>query len=225
LFATMDWPGGIYASPTLAGTRPGGAIAAAWAVVNHLGEAGYVALAREVMDTAVAIRQAVDAIPGIHVLGDPVMSVFAIGADRLDVYELGDAMGARGWHLDRQQFPPSLHVTVNYAHVGRAEAFIRDLEAAVGQMRKPNLRRSGNRLLLGAARLATSALPPKLVSRLTARAAALVGPAEGEGGLPARSAAMYGILGSLPNRGDLREIVLDLVETFTQPPAPRKAEE
>jgi hypothetical protein len=28
---------------------------------------------------------------------------------------------------------------------------------------------------------------------------------------------MYGMMGSLPNRGDLKEVVLDLVEQFTTP--------
>jgi hypothetical protein len=32
-----------------------------------------------------------------------------------------------------------------------------------------------------------------------------------------RTAALYGLLGTLPNRGDLRELVLDLVESFTEP--------
>ena len=38
----------------------------------------------------------------------------------------------------------------------------------------------------------------------------------GDDGLPQRSAAMYGMMGSLPNRGDLHELVLDLLSSFTE---------
>lgn len=214
LFAYTDWPGGIYASPTMAGTRPGGAIAAAWAIMNHLGAAGYTEIARAVMETAVHIRTAINNIPGIHILGQPPMSLMAIASDELNIYEVGDEMSQRGWHLDRQQFPPSLHLTVNYAHVGRADEFIMDLADAVQVARRPSARRLGNSIAVAAARTASRALPDSLLSRLTGRASSILG---GGDGLPARSAAMYGMLGTLPNRGDLKELVLDLVEQFTEP--------
>ena len=220
LFAYTDWPGGIYASPTMAGTRPGGTIAAAWAIMQYLGEEGYLQIARQVMETAVAIRSGIAQIPHIHVLGDPPASVMALASDSLDIYEVGDEMGLRGWHLDRQHYPPSLHLTLNYAHVQQADAFLADLAAAVTAVRKPNLRRFGNRILLGAARTATRLLPKPLVSRLTAKASTVLG--LGGGGLPERSAAMYGMMGSLPNRGDLQEVVLDLVESFTTPQEPQQ---
>ena len=38
IFVATDFPGGIYASPTMIGTRPGGPIAAAWAVGNVLAD-------------------------------------------------------------------------------------------------------------------------------------------------------------------------------------------
>ena len=214
LHAYTDWPGGIYASPTMAGTRPGGAIAAAWAIMNHLGEEGYLRIAREVMQTATALRQGINAIPGLRVMGEPPMSLMAIGADNLDIYEVGDEMTARGWHLDRQQFPPTLHLTVNHLHAGRETDFLADLTAAAAAARRPSLQKWGNKVLVRSARLAAKWLPDSLVSRLTGRASALVG--GGNAGLPQRSAAMYGMMGSLPNRGDLQEVVLDLVEQFTE---------
>lgn len=213
LFANTEWPGGIYASATMAGTRPGGAIAAAWAIMQYLGEEGYLQIARQVMETAVTLRQGIGQIPGLHILGDPPMSLMAIAAaPGLDIYEVGDEMGLRGWHLDRQQFPPSLHLTINFAHVQSAQTFLRDLAAATAVAQKPNFRKWGRRVGLHLAQVATRRLRPRLVSRLTAQASRLAGvPDSGSG----RSAAMYGMMGTLPNRGDLQEVVLDLVETFT----------
>jgi glutamate/tyrosine decarboxylase-like PLP-dependent enzyme len=214
LFATTDWPGGIYASPTMTGTRAGGAIAAAWAVLHFLGEDGYGRIARTVMQTTARLHDGINAIDGLRVLGRPEMSVLAIASDKDNIYEIGDEMSARGWHMDRQQFPPSLHLTVNYAHRDVADRFLLDLAQSVLATRQPSLRHSSNELAVKAARSAARVLPGRLVSGMTGRAAALFG---GDAGLPQRSAAMYGMMGALPNRGDLRELVLDLLESFTTP--------
>ena len=213
LFATADWPGGIYASPTMTGTRPGGAIAAAWAVMHYLGQEGYLDLARTVMRTAVKLRDGINATAGLRVLGTPEMSVMAIAAERDNVYEIGDEMSLRGWHLDRQHFPASLHLTVNYAHAQVAEQFLQDLRQSVLAARRPSAHQVSNALTVRLAQSAVRALPDRLVSRLVGQSGRWLG---GES-LPQRSAAMYGMMGTLPNRGDLRELVLDLVESFTEP--------
>lgn len=214
-FVHTDWPGGIYASPTMAGTRPAGPIAAAWALMHFLGEEGYLALADTVMKTALKLRQGIADIPGIHILGKPEMSIMAIASNKLNIYEVGDEMALRGWHLDRQQFPPSLHLTVTPAHANVANLFLQDLAAAVDLAKKPSLQKIGSSVMITLANAAARLLPEKLVSRLTARASALLG---GKGsGLPQHSAAIYGMMGSLPNRGDLRELVLDLLDRLTSP--------
>ncbi|MDT8305465.1 MAG: hypothetical protein RRC07_05975, partial [Anaerolineae bacterium] len=206
--------GGIYASPAMGGTRPGGAIAAAWAILNYLGESGYLELAGAVMEAVARIRAGVEAIDGVEVLGEPVMSILALASHTRDIYEVGDELGVRGWHLDRQQYPPSLHLTVTPAHVPHVDTFLADLQVAVRTARRPSFRRFLAGTAVTAARAATHLLPAPLVSRLMAGASERLA---GAAGLPGRSAAMYGMMGALPNRGDLHELVLDLVEQFTQP--------
>jgi len=213
MFAYTDWPGGIYASPTMAGTRPGGTIASAWAVMNYLGEEGYLRIADEVMQTVTKLRQGIDAIAGVQVLGEPDMSVMAIASDELDIYQIGDEMGVRGWHLDRQHFPACLHLTVHRGHVAVADDFLRDLAESVAQVRKPTPRRLGTNLLMWLVGVLAAILPERWLSWITERASGLLA---GGGALPERSAAMYGMMGTLPNRGDLHELVLDLVEGFTE---------
>lgn len=214
LFATTDWSGGIYASPTMAGTRPGGVIAAAWAVMNYLGEEGYLRIARAVMQTRDEIKQGVEEIPGLKILSNPDISVMAIASDDLDVYLVADEMSMRGWHLDRQQFPPSLHMTLHYGHKDISSDFLRDLRASVEAVRRPTPRRVMQSLLIAMIRILTVILPQSWMSWLTGQASHFLG---GGGALPQRSAPMYGIMGTLPNRGDLKELVLDLVEGFTRP--------
>ena len=212
MFVFTDWPGGIYPSPTLAGTRPAAPIAAAWAILNYLGEEGYLEINAKVMETAKYLQAGVNAIPGLKVLSDPEMSVFAIGSAGLDVYELADELSVRGWHLDRQHFPPSLHMTVNYVHTAVKEEFLRDLAAAAEGVRRTTPRKAATGLLLKAANAAARLLPETWVSGLMSKVSSWLGSGNG---LPSRMAPMYGLIGSLPNRGDLKELVLDLLDSMT----------
>ncbi|MDX1616089.1 MAG: aspartate aminotransferase family protein [Candidatus Promineifilaceae bacterium] len=213
-FVHTDWAGGIYASPTMTGTRPGGAIAAAWAVMNYLGQEGYREIAATVMDTCRRLKEGIEQIEGIHVLGDPPMSLLALASDELNVFEIGDVLTQRGWHLDRQQGPESLHLTVTYAHAPVADQFLRDLAEAVKEVRQFSLPKLANAVQVGVVQTAVRWLPDWLVSRLTRQASGLMG--LGQGRLPQRSAAMYGMMASLPNQGDLDDIVLDLLDQLTK---------
>jgi len=130
-FATSDWPGGLYGSPTLAGSRPGGAIAAAWAVLNYLGVDGYTRLAGDIMDTTTSLIDGINRIEGLKVLGQPDMSVFAFNSDSVDIHAVADQLNAAGWHPDQQQLPPSLHCMVTPAHKDVARPFLADLKRAV----------------------------------------------------------------------------------------------
>jgi glutamate/tyrosine decarboxylase-like PLP-dependent enzyme len=136
-FVTTDWPGGLYGSPTMTGTRPAGPIAAAWAVMKHLGEEGYVRLARIVMETTDVIRRGIAVTPGLRILGEPDMSVLAFGSDTLDIHAIGSAMDQRGWKIDAQQRPNALHVMVTPAHARVADRFIADLRECAAQTNGP----------------------------------------------------------------------------------------
>jgi glutamate/tyrosine decarboxylase-like PLP-dependent enzyme len=123
------WPGGLYGSATTAGTRPAAPIAAAWATINHLGEAGYLRLATQVRDATRRFRSGIEAIDGLRITGDPVMGVMEIASDVHDLAAVGDVMDDGGWHLDRQQ--GGLHLMLSPYHLGVADRFLSDLAAAV----------------------------------------------------------------------------------------------
>jgi glutamate/tyrosine decarboxylase-like PLP-dependent enzyme len=148
-FATSDWPGGLYGSPTLAGSRPGGAIAAAWAVLNYLGVEGYTRLARIVMDTTDAITDGINGIPEMRVVGEPDMSVFTFTSDSLDIHSVADALDEAGWHPDRQQNPSSLHCMVTPAHENAVQPFLSALENAVERVRTEGAAPSGKAAMYG----------------------------------------------------------------------------
>ena len=79
-FLYSDWPGGMYGSLALAGARPASPIAAAWAVMNFLGEDGYVRLCKQTIETARRLRKGFED-AGFTTIGDPVASVMAFGSD------------------------------------------------------------------------------------------------------------------------------------------------
>ncbi len=168
-FTYAGWSGGLYVSPSMAGTRPGGAIAAAWAVLKYLGEEGYLRLAGQVLDTARALREGIAAVPGLRLIGEPSLSIFAFTSDTLDVYALGDVMEARGWKLDRQMSPPALHLMVTPAHAQVVKPFLEDLGACAASL------------------------------------------ARGEPA-PDGSAALYGMLGSLPDRNEAEGFLLQFMD-------------
>jgi sphinganine-1-phosphate aldolase len=132
LFVYTDWPGGLYASFAMAGAKPAAPIAAAWAVMRYLGEEGYLRLAREILEATRKLKSGIAEIPGLRVIGEPVMSVFAFGADgdSLDLFAVGDVMDDRGWHIDRQHEPDALHVMVSPKHLEVADDFLADLRDA-----------------------------------------------------------------------------------------------
>ncbi|MCK5795562.1 MAG: hypothetical protein KAI47_00150, partial [Deltaproteobacteria bacterium] len=214
-FAYTDWPGGIYVSPTMSGTRPGGAIAAAWAALNKLGFSGYRAIAEEVMKATLAIQRGVDAIDGVEVLGAPTMSVLSLGSRTLDIYEVGDVLAERGWHLDRQQKPASLHLTINRAHTKSVERFLADLRDAVELSRRPASERFLQRSKMFLLNTAMRVIPGSVASRMTKVASKYLGIGDGE--LPKKTAAMYGLMAALPAHADLDDVVIDLLDKLTRP--------
>ncbi len=135
-FTSTDWPGGLYLSPTLAGSRPGALSAAAWAAMLALGERGYREAAGRILKAAEGVKDAVRAVPELRLVGDPLF-VVAFTSEVLDVYRVLDGMGRRGWSLNGLQRPPAVHlaVTLRHAQPGVVDRFRADLAAATAEAR------------------------------------------------------------------------------------------
>jgi len=131
-YAVADWPGGLYFSPTLAGSRPGALSATCWAAMVTMGETGYRAAAAKILATGQLLRRWIEQIPELEVLGDPLF-VVAFTSRALDIYRVLDAMNARGWSLNGLHRPPAIHIAVTLRHTepGVAQRFLDDLRAAV----------------------------------------------------------------------------------------------
>jgi glutamate/tyrosine decarboxylase-like PLP-dependent enzyme len=124
-----DWPGGLYASGTAAGTRSAAPIAGAWAAINHLGEDGYLRLTEIVRDTTRRLQAGIEAIDGVRITHQPDVSLFEFGSDTHDIGAIGDVMDDKGWNLDRQQ--GGLHLMISPYHAHIVDQFLADLAEAV----------------------------------------------------------------------------------------------
>lgn len=157
-FAYADWPGGLFVSPSATGTRPGGAIASAYAVLNYLGRQGYQKLARTVMDITGQLQKGITEIPGLFILGKPEAGVFAFGSDSINIHALADKLEEKGWVIDQQTNPDCLHFMVTPAHENAAESFLKDLKTAAAEVKSNPEASSGSSAALYGMK---AALPPE----------------------------------------------------------------
>ena len=152
MFVFTEWPGGIFASPGLLGTRPGSNIAAAWAAMQAMGHDGYLANARIIMDTTQKLIKGINRIDGIEVIGKPDMSIVAFRSTsrRINIYALGDQMEKKGWQIDRQQKPECLHAMVTPLHQDAVGPYLEDLKAAMAYIKtRPHLSQKGGAATYG----------------------------------------------------------------------------
>lgn len=127
---TFDvWPCGSMSTPTLNGTRPGGAIAGAWAVLRHLGKAGYRRLTQDVISTREAIQVGASAF-GFEAVGAPQLGLIALNHPERATHAIADAMRAKGWVSARTANPDAIHLMLQPAHISIVDAYLADLQTA-----------------------------------------------------------------------------------------------
>ena len=191
-FICPDWSGGVYGSPSMAGSRPGALIAGCWASMMSVGEAGYIDSCHKIVGTRITIQNAITEHPvlktSLQVLGEPSVSVVAFESTDpdVDVYDLADGMSARGWHLNSLQDPPGIHVAVTLPMTKpeAVESLINDLVEAVKAEKEKaeEMKRSGNGF-----------------SGTKKRG---------------RAGALYGVAGKIPDKSVVERLVVGFLDTL-----------
>ena len=221
-FSTAGWPGYPVVNPTLAGTRPAGAMAAAWAIHRLLGTDGYRDLAARAHEATLALVRGIADIPGLRVVGSPVATLVAVAedgpvgrTDAVDVLNLADEMTARGWLLQPQppfaqpdgDLPATLHLTVTGATADRVPALLADLTAAARSAAALPRPVADPDLVAAAATIDPATLTVAEVDALLEVAGV------GGGRLPERMAPVHALVSALPRPVAERLLsgVLDLV--------------
>jgi len=133
-YVNPHWSGGVYASPSMSGSRPGAIIAGTWAALQYMGSDGYLESCQRVVRCARIIANAIrTTIPELYILGSPPAAVIAFASchPAVNVHEVGDAMSARGWHLNAINNPPAVHIACTRLTVSLVDTFIADLRDSV----------------------------------------------------------------------------------------------
>jgi glutamate/tyrosine decarboxylase-like PLP-dependent enzyme len=133
-FVTADWLGGIYGSSGVLGTKSGGSMASAWAVMHFLGDDGYLRLTRQAREATLQLALIIRNSPELVLRAEPESTLLCFGAQdptELNVFAVADELSKRGWYVDRQTPPDSLHCTVNAIHHDKIEWFAKDLRNSV----------------------------------------------------------------------------------------------
>nr|XP_050860928.1 sphingosine-1-phosphate lyase isoform X1 [Vespula vulgaris] len=149
---TTDWPGGIYGSPTINGSRSGGIIASCWATLMYFGYEGYIKATKKIIQTSRYIEKELREMNGIFIFGTPVTSVIAIGSNDFHIYRLSEALSAKGWNLNSLQFPSAIHICITYVHTepGVADQFLCDVKTELENLLKiPDLPVEGKLAMYG----------------------------------------------------------------------------
>jgi len=183
-YVCPDWSGGVYASPNMAGSRPGALIAGCWASLMKMGEDGYLDTCLKIVGATKQIEEAIRSSDklrhSIVVIGKPMVSVVAFRAAQkpkkpehaVDSYEMADALSAKGWHLNALQDPPAIHVAVTLPIVNVVEELIRDIEEVVQTCRGHVSTKKGD------------------------------------------TAALYGVAGALPDKSIVRDLASGFLDTL-----------
>lgn len=134
-FVKDDWNGGIYATHGLTGSRCGNIVAQSWATMMYYGFEGYSFKANKIRNAVLKIKDSMNLIEDINVIGNPGVCVVAFCSHSLDIYKINNEMKNKGWFLNELQYPASIHICVTQNHIPNIDKFIMDLTESVKLVR------------------------------------------------------------------------------------------
>ena len=135
MFTCARWAGYTVINPTVQSTKTGGPLAAAWAILHHIGDRGYLEIARRKLEATKRIVEGIERIPGLRVLARPEMCLVAFTSETVNVFHIVDEVNSRGWYIQPQlavgPSPANIHLSINLSNVNRVEEFLKDLAECV----------------------------------------------------------------------------------------------
>ncbi|KAI9327131.1 pyridoxal phosphate-dependent transferase [Zopfochytrium polystomum] len=136
-FVAPNWPGGVYASPTVSGSRAGALIAGCWTALMKFGEEGYIETTREIVTAARKIKSGINSIDGLAIFGNPLGSVISfVSTGSVKIFAVGDLLSKKGWHLNMLQRPEAIHISCTYLTVPVADQLVEDAKEAVELLKR-----------------------------------------------------------------------------------------
>ncbi len=212
MFAFARWHGYTVLNPAIQGSKSGGPLAAAWAVIHYVGDSRYLEFARQKMEATSRIREGIEGIPELYLLGEPEMTLLSFGSKQVNVFHIIDEMNLKGWYIQPSfsfdGIPASIHLSINLSNAGKTELFIEDLKDSVEKAKK-----LPSATLLSRVNELVEKQGEKVLDD-TGGLMELAGIEKGK--LPERTAPVNELLDAMPP--EWREkILLDLAESFFLP--------
>lgn len=206
-FVHCDWPGGLFGCTTMLGSKSGAPIVEAWAMLMYHGMEGYMEMTRKTMKSVEILKSGIRAIDGLHIVGEPIMSVFSFSSDKKDIYLIGDELQSRGWHIDHIMHPEALHLIVTLPNLENTDMFLTDLKNSVMIVRQNMLKKVISDVGVKVGKKLMKAFPDKTASKLGLKASGSGNTIKGK-----PSASFYGIVSAVDDKSNLNEIVLNYLE-------------
>jgi glutamate/tyrosine decarboxylase-like PLP-dependent enzyme len=214
LFACSDWPGYGVVNSTIQSTKSGGPVAAAWATLHHIGDAGYLELTRRTLDATDRLAAGIESVPGLRLMGKPVMGLLAFTSAEADVFHVADEMKLRKWLIGPQlaygSSPANIHLTLGPTHDAVVDEFVADLAASVEAARTQPKSELPDQIRAVFANLRPEDLSPEVLQQMLAMAGA------SGTSLPEREAEVNQIMNALPIALRERLLVGYVNELFTE---------
>jgi glutamate/tyrosine decarboxylase-like PLP-dependent enzyme len=196
IYAAADWTGYTVINPAIQSTKSGGPMAAAWAVLNTLGDDGYMRFAKRIYDSTKIILDGIRSTPGLRVLGEPDLNLVAFTSDDFSCFHVIDEMKARGWYVQPQfgyhGSEPNVHLSIGQNIYERAHEFAATLKDAAEASRSKGFSQTAAKVKSEVARMNPADFKPAMLNEMM-RAAGIE-----DGQLPRKSAELNQILNVLP---------------------------
>ena len=215
IFACSGWIGYTIVNNALQSSKSGGPMAAAWAVINYVGDEGYLEIARKKLAAVKKIAEGIGRIEGLRLLTRPDMCLISFTSDEVNVFHIIDEMNQRGWYiqpsLSFDNSPSHIHLSVSASNVGWEDELLKNLAECVQIARTLPVGALTVLIKESLEGVDLSAISDKEIMEMMAAAGIK------DGVLPSRMADINGVLDALP--AQVREKILTAFvnDMFSQP--------
>lgn len=140
MFAFSKWLGYTMINPTIQSTKTGGPLAAAWAVLQYIGDAGYLEFARQKLIATQQISRGIQKIPELYLLAKPDMTLLSFASREVNIFHIIDEMNLRGWYIQPsfsfEDTPANIHLSITLSNVDKTDQFCADLKDSVARAKE-----------------------------------------------------------------------------------------
>ena len=130
-FVVEDWIGGIYATPSLPGSRSGSAIVGTWVSMLYHGLNKYKQIAYDIIQATILLKNEINKIDGMYVIGNPDINVVAFNSDKYPIDQISNRLTKKGWNLNILQNPLAIHICITPVNIMNITQLVKDIKEVI----------------------------------------------------------------------------------------------